>query len=93
MTLPALSTATHRVVEGQEMASRGVLPSTSLVVHADAPPVGPVEPTTLPALSTATHRVVEGQEILSTAFGWRCVPVSTSTGVVQVVMPDAYAPG
>jgi hypothetical protein len=47
----------------------------------------------LPALSTATHRVVEGQEILSTAFGWRCVPVSTSTGVVQVVMPDAYAPG
>jgi hypothetical protein len=68
-------------------------PSTWRTVQDEAAPAGPVEVTTLPALSTATHRVVEGQEILSTSFGWTCVPVSTSTGVVQVVMPDAYAPG
>jgi hypothetical protein len=68
MTLPLPSTATQRLVEGQEMALTPELllataRSTAATLHADAPPVGPVEVMTLPALSTATHNVVEGQEM------------------------------
>jgi hypothetical protein len=65
ITLPALSTTTHRLVEGQETAFSSFEPSMSRTVHDEAAPVGWVELTTSPDMSTASHNLVEGQE---TAF-------------------------
>jgi hypothetical protein len=61
-TLPALSTATHREVLGQEIASSWFALSTGVTVHAAAPPVGSLEVTTLPALSTVAQKLSVGQD-------------------------------
>ncbi len=70
--LPLPSTATHRVVVGQEMPrSESSSPpgeSTRWTFQADEPPSGSVELTTSPTESAATHSVAEGQDTL--LIGW-----------------------
>ena len=61
-TLPKLSTATHRLLLGQDTPVRKLEPSTCASFQAVAPPIGLVEVTTLPLVSTATQRTLLGQD-------------------------------
>jgi hypothetical protein len=56
--------AAHSEIDAQEIPQTLVVPSTSVRVHANAPPVGSVEVKIPPAPSLATQREVDGQEIL-----------------------------
>jgi hypothetical protein len=60
--------ATHRLVDGQEMATAGAPAATELADHAPAPPAGSVEVTTFPKESTAAQNDVLGHD---TAFSTR----------------------
>ena len=62
--LPAVSPATHRVVDGQEIDVSWFRLSTVVLVHADAPPVGFVDVRMLPAELPPTHSLIDGQEIV-----------------------------
>ena len=66
-TLPALSTGTQSVDEGQEIAS-SPCESTRRTVQDMAPCAGPVVVSTLPALSTATQRFGDGHEMPSRLY-------------------------
>src|SRR4051812_7913160 len=66
-TLPRPSTATHSAPEAHETSSR-FASSTSVVRHAEGPPLGLVAVTTLPPLS-ATHSDRVGQETPPNAKG------------------------
>ncbi len=61
-TSPCWSTATQRLVDGQDTPSKLTAPSTSVTLHAGAPPSGLVEVSTSPLKVTATHSVAEGQD-------------------------------
>jgi hypothetical protein len=67
-TLPLSSTATHSVIDGQEMPSIGLVPSICASCHADAPPDGFVDVTTFPRQSTPAHRVMDGHDIPDIVF-------------------------
>src|SRR5207248_1592179 len=61
-TLPLPSTATQRLMLGQETSDRELVPSTLATFQAAAPPSGLLEVTTLPLPSTATQRLLLGQD-------------------------------
>ena len=70
--MPRSSTATQRLMLGQETPCRELL-STLAAFQAAAPPVGLVDASTLPSRPTATHRSRLGQETLDTVvevFTW-----------------------
>src|SRR2546426_11079554 len=57
------STATQKVMLGQDTPVRGLVPSTFVSVQAALPPVGLLDVITLPALSTATQKLTLGHEM------------------------------
>ena len=87
ITLPAASTATHRVVDGHETLVISIALSTSAAAHARGPPAGSVDQRTCPARSTATHSAVDGHAMLSIGC------MSTSPGAVHSSGPGLLAGG
>src|ERR1700722_11242282 len=63
ISLPRLSNVRQKFAVGHCGASRLLVPSTSRLLHADAPPDGSVEDSTRPRPSVATHSVVVGLEL------------------------------
>jgi hypothetical protein len=72
---PALSTATHSVVDGHDTPSKRFESTDIGADQAAAPPTGSVETVTSPALSTATQRVEEGHETPLSEAGSICAGV------------------
>src|SRR6476660_1541962 len=103
-TRPIKSTATHSVLGDatQDSPSNWVTGmkgggSTSLAVHAPAPPVGFVEVTTLPPVSPATHSAADTQDMLRrglvpSTFVTVHVAAAPSPGSVDVRTFPALSP-
>ncbi len=80
---PALSTATHSDVEGQERLVRLLTPSTARCTdHVPAPASGAVEVTAFPSPSTATQSDADGHD---KSFG----PISSFDGAGPVMRSTA----
>jgi hypothetical protein len=62
--LPAASTATQKLLLGQDTPFSEMAPSTPAAFHPAAPPFGLPEVNTLPPLSVPTQRVVLVHETL-----------------------------
>jgi hypothetical protein len=60
--------ATHKLVEGHEMALIALLPSMLVMLQVGLEFAGFVEVKTLPTRSTPTQRPVDGQEIAKIGF-------------------------